>query len=340
MPKYIIVGAGPGGLFSARALIKAGIPSTDITILEKESVIGGKCYTYKDPTDHGLKAEYGAAMVAHNYGVVLDAIFEKNITLEAPIPTQLNSVAFVRQFKQYRLGRKIKFAASFAKELMAYAWVVRQYNHIRDNDLPLPCEFELPFFEFAQLKGLSKLNDLLRPVVTGFGYGAMQTCPTFLVIEYIGYTSIAGLLPAFFGKGPFYTVQGGFQGLMEALALDFHVVTHAEITAIDRRNGVHVSYIHQGQAVDIAADYLILAVSPRQWSSLGITQLTSIEKQCIDKLTYYRYPVAICKLKGYPAQQEFFEDSLQPDGFGRLALITTHDNPPTQIGLTPGGQTH
>ena len=77
MPKFIIVGAGAGGLFSARALVKAGIPAGNITLLEKESVVGGKCHTFKDPDNIGLKTEYGATLVAHNYGVVLDTIFEK-----------------------------------------------------------------------------------------------------------------------------------------------------------------------------------------------------------------------------------------------------------------------
>ena len=326
MPKFIIVGAGAGGLFTARALAKAGIPASDITLLEKESRVGGKCHTFEDPHTIGLKAEYGATLVAHNYGVVLDAIFEKKIALEAPLPTKLNSLAFVQQFKEHRLAGKIKYLLTFAKELICYARLVRQYKQARDNNLPLPIEFELPFFEFAVLKGLNQLNELLRPLVTGFGYGAMQTCPAFAVIEYIGYTTLAGIFPALFGQGSFYAIHGGFQTLMTAIADDFHVIKNIQIIKIERSNHIHVDYTHEGHLLRITADYLILAVSPLQWSSLGITQLTDIEEQCQNRLTYYRYPVTVCKLKGYLAQQEFFEQGLQPDGFGKLALISTHDN--------------
>ena len=126
-PKFIIVGAGAGGLFSARALVKAGIPAGNITLLEKESVVGGKCHTFKDPDNIGLKTEYGATLVAHNYGVVLDTIFEKKLSLERPIATKLSSLTFVEQFKKFGPAGKINYLATFVKEFIRFTWLVRQY---------------------------------------------------------------------------------------------------------------------------------------------------------------------------------------------------------------------
>ena len=323
---FIIIGAGAGGLFSARALVKAGIPVTNITILEKESRVGGKCHTYTDPSHPELIAEYGASLVAHNYGVVLDAIFEKKIKLEKPLPTELNSLDIVRQFKERRFIGKIKYIAAFTKEYLSFIWLVRQYKRIREHQLPLPPEFELPFLEFAQQKGLTRLNELLRPLVTGFGYGAMQTCPAFAVIEYMGYTTLAGLIPIVFGRAPFYSIQGGFQTLMEAIAQDFHIIQDANISQIDRNDQVHVEYVQHNIPHKLTADYLILALSPLHWSTLGLTNLTDIEQQCSQALTYYQYPITLFKIKGYPPQHAFFEKGLQPDGFGTLALITTKDH--------------
>lgn len=344
MAKYIIIGAGVGGLFSARALVAAGVAVTDIIILEKEAVVGGKCHTYRDPQQPTLHAEYGAALIAHNYGIVLDAIFEKKLALEIPLPTNIQDLDFIKQFKAATIFGKLKFLIAFTKELLCYEKHVWKYKCYQKQHLPLPEEFELPFFEFAKRKGLNKFNDLLRPIVSGFGYGAMQTCPTSAVLEYLGYTTIAGMLPALFGNGSFYTIRNGFQVLLEAIAEDFLIVKEATIIKIKRDNGIQVDYIQHATSYSISGNYLILAISPLQWSQLGMN-LTKIEKQCLNNLTYYRYPVAICRLKGYPAQQKFFEDNLHPHNFGKLALITTHDkriNPPDgrlctiYVNLKPG----
>ncbi|MDI9818492.1 MULTISPECIES: FAD-dependent oxidoreductase [unclassified Legionella] len=324
---FIIVGAGPAGLFSARALNKLGVPGKNIKILEKESWAGGKCHTYVDPENESLVTEFGAALVATNYGVVLDAIHEKKIKYEEVLPTKPDSMDFMKQFHQENTLGKIKFSAEFLKELVVYETFIREYEHARDHQLPLPKDYLLPFAEFAQRKGLMELNDLLRPLVTGFGYGAMQVCPTYAVLEYMGHTTVPGmgLIPGLLNQGPFYAIKGGFQRLMEAIAEDYGVLTEVNIHSIDRSNGVEVSFSQHGKEQQLKADYLILALSPLHWPKLGL-KLSETEKLCTGQLTHYRYPVAVCKLKGYPAHQEFFEPALQPEGFGKLALITTRDN--------------
>ncbi|KTC78181.1 FAD-dependent oxidoreductase [Legionella brunensis] len=326
---FIIIGAGASGLFTARALEKAGIPSKNITILESDNEVGGKCSTYIDPLDPDLTTEFGAALVAHNYRVVLDAIFEKNIPLESVLPTKLASMDFMKQYLQENTCGKLVFSAEFVKELLTYEKLLREYEYARDHKHPLPPAFELPFSEFAKLKGLTKINDLLRPIVTGFGYGAMQVCPTFAVFEYIGHTTIPAmrLIPSLVKQGPFYAIQGGFQRLMRALAADYQVITNVDIKSIDRSDGIKVEFLHQNTPKTLKANYLILALSPVQWPKLGL-ELSPTEKLALQNLTYYRYPVAICRLKGYESHQEFFEHGLQPEGFGELALITTRDARP------------
>ncbi|WED43339.1 NAD(P)-binding protein [Legionella cardiaca] len=326
---FIIIGAGPSGLFAGRALVKSGVPQKNIVFLEKNNRVGGKCYSYTDLENPSLVTEYGAALIAHNYGVVLDAIFEKKITYETVLPTDIQSMGFMQQYLQKDTIGRIKFSAAFAEELIIYEKYLLEYKHARDNNLPLPKAFELPFVEFAKQKGLTKLNDLLRPLVTGFGYGAMQVCPTFAVFEYMGHTTIPGmqLIPTLLRQGPFYAIQGGIQRLMEAIAADFEVLTEADVQSIDRSNGISVEFLHQGQKKTLKGSYLILALSPLHWPKLGL-DMSATEELAVKNLTYYRYPVAICKLKGHPPVQRFFENGLQPEGFGSLALITTRDADP------------
>lgn len=325
---FIIIGAGPAGLFSARALNKLGVPTENIKILEKEPRVGGKCHTYVAPENESLVTEFGAAVVAANYGVVLDAIEENNIQYEEVLPTKPDSTYFMKQFHEESTWGKMRFSAELIKELAVYETLIREYEHARDHHLPLPQDYLLPFAEFAQKKGLMELNELLRPLVTGFGYGAMQVCPTYAVLEYMGHTTVPsmGLIPSLLKQGPFYAIKGGFQRLMEAVAKNHEVLTEVNIHSIDRSNGIEVSFSQNGIKQQLKADYLILALSPLHWPKLGIKELSAVEKACTEQLTYYRYPVAVCKLKGYPAHQEFFEPALQPEGFGKLALITTRDN--------------
>ncbi|MFO2971511.1 FAD/NAD(P)-binding protein [Legionella pneumophila serogroup 10] len=72
--KVIFIGAGPSGLFAARRLkeiAKLQNKTVECIFLEREPVVGGKCHTYSDADYPELKTEWGAALVAPNYGVVL-----------------------------------------------------------------------------------------------------------------------------------------------------------------------------------------------------------------------------------------------------------------------------
>lgn len=61
--KVVLIGAGISGLFAARQLIAQGMDARNISILEKEARVGGKCVTYSDPIDPEVKTEVGACIV-------------------------------------------------------------------------------------------------------------------------------------------------------------------------------------------------------------------------------------------------------------------------------------
>jgi predicted NAD/FAD-binding protein len=324
MAKYLIVGAGVGGLFSARALTKAGIPSSEIIILEKEQTVGGKCRSYHDPHHLGVTAEYGAALVPHNAGLVLDAINEKKQRLKPPLATRLSSTHFVQKFRAQNKQARLAFITRLLKEISHFLYHVHQYENKKRAQHPLPSLYHLSFSEFSAQQKYQLLNDLLRPLITGFGYGHLDSCPCFAIFEYLGYSTLAGLLPFLIGRPAFYTLQDGFQSLLKAMAEDYCVIRQASIQHIQRHKGIRIEYQHEGRSRTVEGEHLILALSPLQWPSLNF-ELTAIEQECLDNLSYYRYPVLLCKLKAYPAQHEFFETGLKPNTFGQLALITSHD---------------
>lgn len=328
----IVIGAGPSGLFAARSLAKKGIA---VTVLEKTAEVGGKCSTYSDKDYPQIKTERGAVLVAPNYGVVLDAIQEKKIDFEEPFPTDANSVNLLTKVNAMSLTEKIVFAAAFASELCRFTYHTACYQVIRSNSQALPPDYELPFSQFAQKYQLENINTLLKTFVTAFGYGLMETCATHAVMEYVGLTSIPALLLSSLRSG-LVNVKGGYQLLMRRIAEDFNVITSAEVMQIHRdETTVMVQYAANGSIHHISADALVLAVSPQHWNKLGMN-LTALEQQCVDQVSYFRYPVAVCKLQGYAAKQQFVPHALESKGLRHAALFTTRDNRKTgqRLGTT------
>jgi|GEM_PF-3918984 len=322
--KTIIIGAGAAGLFAARALVKQG---HEVVLLERDAQVGGKCRTYTHPDQPDIKTELGAALLAPNYGVVLDAVNEKGIIFEDSLKTERHSIGFFQKLDALSWSGKALFALQMVSEWAKFTLAVRQYQQARHHHLPLPEDFELPFSMYAQKYGVSGITDLLRPLVTGFGYGAMEDIPAYSVMEYTG----IGTLPAMaaesaLGKAALTGIKGGFQHLLERVAEDFNVITSAKVHRIDRQpDRVTVAYDVEGETRTLDAEALVLAIPPMYWPSLGMP-LTPVEQRCVEAVSYYRYPVAVCKLDGLPAQHSFIPDALEKEGTGHLALITTRDN--------------
>lgn len=319
----VIIGAGPAGLFAARALHKQGF---NPTLLEKESHVGGKANTFSHPDAPEIKTEWGAVLLAPNYGVVLDAVTEKNIKFEESVDARRSTVGIIQKFDALSWAGKAVFAAQLVGQLVRFTYGVSQYHYARDNCLSLPEDCEIPFAQYAEKYGLQDINLLMKAFVSGYGYGDMGVIPTYQVMEYAGVGSIPALAAKFFNRSPLVEVKNGTQYLMERVAEDFNVITSANVTAIDRsKEGVSVTYTMDGVTRNINADALVLAISPLQWTKLGM-KLTAVEEECVNMLTYYRYPIAVCKVKGLAAENIYVPKALEKEGFGHLALMTTRDN--------------
>lgn len=319
----IVVGAGPAGLFAARRLAKNGM---HVTVLEKESHVGGKCYTYSDPDHPEVKTEWGAVMVAPNYGVVLDAIQEKNIEFEESLPTDHSTVNIIQKFQSLDWMGKIGLAATFAVELARFTYETSCYQYARTHLQSLPADYELPFATFSEKYHMENINLFLKSFVTAFGYGLMDEIPAYCVMEYMGVATLPVFLASPLRSG-LVSIKDGMQTVMEKVAEDVEVVTSASITDIQRQyHEVTVTYRLPDQSVVTKkADALVLAVSPVQWSKLGM-KMTDVEQHCADDVSYYPYPVAVCKVDGAKPQHIYIPHGLEKNGRGHAALFTTRDN--------------
>jgi hypothetical protein len=101
------------------------------------------------------------------------------------------------------------------------------------------------------------------------------------------------------------------------------------VRQIERGSHVKVRYVVAGEVKELYADALVLAISPQHWRQLGM-ELTPLEKRCADAVTYFRYPIAICKLQNFTPKQKFIPTALESSGLKHAALFTTRDNRHTQ----------
>lgn len=332
LPKSVaIIGAGAAGLFTARRLRQLGV--ADITLLEKEASVGGKCNTYCDTNFPDFKAERGAVFVVPNYGVVLDAIIEKNVKTQRNLATRLDTVEFINKIKGISYFESTKFITGLCYELLKFTHAVWSYKRALNKMQPLPKDLELPFAVYAKKNGLESINLLLKPIVSGFGYGAMEDCPTYSILEYMGYTTIPCLMAQYNGFRHFELMHlhDGFQHLMRKIATDFSVMTSANISHVKRQGQiVDIEYLNNnGQRKKITVDALVLAISPLHWENvLGRDSLTTVERECLANLTYYRYPVVICHLKGLMPNYIYNTKALEKNNFGHVAYVTTSDDRP------------
>ncbi|VEG92334.1 FAD-dependent oxidoreductase [Legionella spiritensis] len=329
--KVIIIGAGASGLFAARQLeilAKQMDQEIEIVILERENHVGGKCYTYADVNIPDLKTEWGAALVAPNYGPVLDGMKEHNLKFEKVVPTNRKTLEISEILHHLPYQEKIAAEIALGSEVKTFVRDYETYKDAVQNEKNLPQELKRPFYEYAQQRGMKYLPKLLKPFVPGFGYGALSRCSAYSVLEYMGKTTLIDIMLAesVLGQPSLLSIQGGFQLLMEKIAASLDVRLQAEITQIKREdNKVTVTYENNGSTFMEEGDALILATSPLHWPKLGM-DLTELEQECVNSLEYYQYPVAVCKIKGLPPQQHFFPNALEEEQFGRIALITTRDN--------------
>ncbi len=325
----IVAGGGPAGIFTARALELQGIKAT---VLEKENVVGGKCHTFTDRQNPKLKTEFGAVFLTPNYTLPIEAALQHGVRFEAVVDNDEKTLPLMQKLKTMSWLEKLRYSGRFGYEVTRFTYKVHQYQSARNNTAPLPKDFELPFADFAQKHHFGEINAFLKPFVTGFGYGLMEHCPTYSVMEYMGLGTIPSLLLSatpipYFNKRGVVSIHGGYQHLIESIAKPLHVVKGANIQTISRDpKGVTVKYCgSDNNTHDVKADALVLAIPPLQWKTLGM-ELSTTEQKVVDEMKYYRYPVAICKLQGVPAKFHFVPPAYEEKGIGMLALITTRDD--------------
>lgn len=284
MPNNIrvcVVGAGAAGLSAAHFLKKRGF--TDVTVLEKSSRLGGKCWTI----EHGGRTyELGAGIHTVAYRTISEIMADvgvesTHVRSTMYLDTDSGAVTDAPFYLRPKTWLAVLASAPFLARVL--------YQHRKmfgpgfaglDREL---CE---PFDVWARKRHLSVIAETMTPFNTGFGYGYSDEVPAAYGLKYI-----TVLCP------PREYLEGGYQGLWQQVAEELDVRLETEIESIERGDRVRVVT----QRGSLEFDRLVVA-SPLD-DALDFLDASAEETELFSRIRYYDYHVYAGLAEGLPQQR-------------------------------------
>jgi predicted NAD/FAD-binding protein len=299
-----IIGAGASGLTAAHSLAQRGFHN--VVILEKESRVGGKCASVTvDGRVYELGAVFNSPCYSHTNSLA-DAVGLRSE------PEQLNRYYYAdgRFANLYEWGDIPRLLWQIG---VKYGWyTLGKYRRVRQPGLDdIPAELCEDFAAFADAHGLRQMAQVVRPVVTGFGYGYEHEVPAAYIVKYLDWLMLArcGLHLGKIGRWP-----EGSQTLWERLAAQHQVILDVAIERVERGAAVNV-HTNQGQ---FNFDALLLAC-PLD-NALPFLDASPEERELFGRIRYYDYWVLLCAIDNLPSLSGFIPDHLHPRKQGRLMI--------------------
>ena len=332
MYKFIIVGAGIAGIDSDKQILERD-PGAKVVILEKEDRAGGKIKTYQK----GGLSEYGAMVLSANYpSEFLTFARENNIEFQPHLDVLPSEIPLSKEFSAKNFIGKMCFAVNFLIQLMNYEKLVFRYKNLQHTD-SLIQDLDTPFYSTATKFNFKKVAKAIEFFLAPYGYGDIRYCPTGRVLAYMGYTTILTILTGMVSsKRGLTEPKKGFEYFIKTMLNqlqkkdNFELKTSATITSIVRDNEDRV-VVHFNENINNAVKHkkasgkhLILAIPPLRWQKLGMP-LTLSERTVIENLTYYVYPVAICKIRGLDNKTHYYYEAFKKDYSNHVAFISSKD---------------
>jgi hypothetical protein len=245
-----IIGAGAAGLTAAHYLKKQGYEN--ITVLEKEGRIGGKCNSL---TYHGKSFDLGANYITSSYKQVkkLAREYGAEMYTEGPLHAfdatnnQLTSLlkAVLRNTSFFTLCRQ-------STRYIFKRWRLQKImsgRHVGFKHISKHPALTQPFKQWLQANGLQALEPVFSVPVTLMGYGNLDEIPAAYALTYMRIGTFLNLVMAAISpKIPGYPKRfvQGYERLFEKISWEMEVFTNVEIQSIHRKGTVRVeSIVHE-----------------------------------------------------------------------------------------------
>ena len=330
--RIAIVGGGCAGVTLARFLEKRG--ETDITIFERNAVVGGKCDTLTVPGFPDIY-EMGAIEITSGYGVIGAMANELGIAATPMPPTFMIDLGHPNpaSLPPSQAAFAALGAAGYAQFQAEYAFWAQFLAKYPQVGVPgfanLPPELCVSFSDFCAANNLTVIQLFFLPLVALYGYGyvkgedASGNIPLPYMMKYLtperldAHFQAAGLIApptATVGAAPsslFRWSNGGFGGLMQAVAaaLQFTTIrTSTPVVSVDRQvsgngeNGhVRIGFSHQGCRDEEVFDDVVIAIPQTMANLCAIgLDMTPEEIALFQNVKTRNYFTAAVKVNQFP----------------------------------------
>lgn len=301
--KICIIGAGVSGLSAAFYLDRKGYKN--ITVLEKQSRVGGKCCTINY---RGNTYEMGAMMIVHHNPHILEfmEIFDE---------TQIGPVLY-RAFFDER-GNPVSQVAEeeakeFQKQFFKLSNIVKQYEYIHKPGFQnVPKELCKPFTQWCKENRVPLVEKAYAPPFNGFGYGYLDEIAAIYVLKYLDFK----ILNYFIEIDHIITLVNGLQTIWEKVASYLEDVRLSrEILSIKRDGKILVT---TNLGVE-EFDKLIITCPLEE--TLKFMDYTYMERELFSKIKYNDFYVFAYKLGNIPKVCGYMPNHFTKENIGHLLV--------------------
>jgi hypothetical protein len=249
-----IIGAGAAGLTAAHFLKKLGY--VNITVLEKEGRIGGKCCSL---TYGGKSFDLGANYITSSYREVKKLAREYG----APMYTEGPLHAFDAGTNQFMsLLKAVTKNSSFFTVLwqsIRYVWKrwrlqkIMSGRHVGFKHISKYPQLTQSFRQWLQANGLQALEPVFSIPITLMGYGDLDEIPAAYALTYMRIGTFTNLMmaavsPKILGYPKRFV--HGYERLFEKMSWELEVLTNVEIKSIRREGVLEIDAIVHEQSLN------------------------------------------------------------------------------------------
>ncbi|MBX2796268.1 MAG: FAD-dependent oxidoreductase [Myxococcales bacterium] len=294
--RVAIIGAGPAGMSTALALKHRGV--TDITIFEKEQVVGGKCRSFEY---EGKVYDLGANLTTPRYETIRSLGERMDMTQRKIVDRRIVNIGseeFPSLSDANLLERLVvRGGASLYNRMRHLTRIDRHgYAGLRDG-------VEQPFADWLRRHGLGRFRELFEVLFVAYGYGRMLELPAAYALKFFDPVHMEAAIDVVLGKEIPDTKDfaEGFQELWERVDRNYELGTKRGVTVHEVHRspkGVDIHWSQDGQEWFDRFDKLFLACPLTE--ALRFLDASPTEERLFTQIQYNDYYVTVARLEGAP----------------------------------------
>jgi hypothetical protein len=270
-----VVGGGPAGVYAAYLLEGKGY---NVTLFEKDSVVGGKTVPRKNPDGTENVRHIYIAPAMKTIQRIIDYLGYSDAGVPLPLRNIYTALGQIIPAGEASPSVESLLALNEFVNLTAPGTPIYPFA-VADTNENLPPELTVPFGEWLTANNISEVTPLLYNIITNYGYDFIERLPAIYILHYL----VFGTFPtAPWRVFPFHTV-------IQELANDLNDVrTNSEITSIKVKKDTYSKIVVDGEKDTVKCEKTIIAF-PQTKDAMDIVKGLSKTAKIFDMVKYVRY---------------------------------------------------